>query len=143
MTDERFLAQARVLFVVILLNFIAQILYFVHLYLGRQSWLISLRSFLILGLVCAFFLVASSLLFKGRPLGYPLMLLFLSVEFLFYLSGSIGSAVRGNGLFFQLGNPDPVLRIVFAISYLNLFASGYFLFLLLYRGPHGRAHAQS
>jgi ABC-type uncharacterized transport system YnjBCD permease subunit len=56
----------------------------------------------------------------------------LSMEFLFYFWDAIGSIRHGFGLFFQLSNPDLILRVIFAIGYLNLFASGYFLFLLLY-----------
>ena len=46
--------------------------------------------------------------------------------------GSKSSGViHGYGLFFQLANPDLLLRVVFAIGYINLFASGYFLGLLI------------
>ncbi len=60
-----------------------------------------------------------------------MMLVFLSAEFLFYLWGIIGTIVRGPGLFFQINNPDLLLRIVYSIGYMNFFASGYFLFHLL------------
>ncbi len=59
------------------------------------------------------------------------MLLYLSAEFLFYVWGVIASVIHGYGIFFQLRNPDVLLRTVFAIGYLNLLASGYFLYLLL------------
>lgn len=57
----------------------------------------------------------------------------LVVEFLFYLWNTIGEVVHGFGLFFHLQNPDLLLRTVFAIGYINLFASGYFLCLLLWK----------
>lgn len=39
--------------------------------------------------------------------------------------------MHGYGLFFHLQNPDLLLKIVFAIGYINLFAAGYFIVLLL------------
>ncbi len=84
-----------------------------------------------MGFVFAFFLAASSMLFRRRRQGYALMLVFLSVEFLFYLLNVINSTAHGFGPFFQVRNPDIVLRIIYSIGYVNLFASGYFLLLLL------------
>jgi hypothetical protein len=77
------------------------------------------------------FLLASYLLFKRTVLGYWLMILFLTMEYLFYLWNTIGGVLHGYGFLFQLANPDFLLRAVFAIGYVNLFISGYFLCLLL------------
>jgi hypothetical protein len=125
------LLQARALFAVILMNFAAQIPYFFHNHYQSQPLSISARSFLIMGSVFGFFLTASFLLFTRQKAGYALMLAFLSAEFLFYLWGVIGSMIHGYGIFFQMGNPDVLLRSVFAIGYLNFAASGYFIFLLM------------
>jgi hypothetical protein len=133
MENKNIRVQVRVLFLFILVNFFAQIPYFFHLYYGSQSWLTDLRSFVILGSVFAFFLVGSIRLFKRRRSGYWLMVVFLSVEFLFYLFGVIFTALRGYGFFPQVNNPDLWLRIIYSIGYINLFASGYFLFLLIIR----------
>ncbi len=130
MEKKNILLQAKVMFFLILANFLAQIPYFFHLYFRSQAFLVSLRSFLIMGSVFAFFLIASFLLFNGKKRGYALMVVFLSVEFLFYAYGVVSSTIRGYGPFFQIYNPDLLLRIIFSIGYLNLFASGYFLFLL-------------
>ena len=132
--------QAKLLFALILANFVAQIPYFFHLYYGKQSLAVSARSFLILGCIFAFFMTASVLFFNGRRAGYPLLLGFLTVEFLFYLWGLVSSLVHGIGLFFQIHNPDVLLRIIYSIGYVNFFAAGYFLFLLIRnRGVfHGR-----
>lgn len=124
--------QVIILFLLILANFIAQIPYFLHLYYKPgMNLLAEARPSLIMGFVFAVFLVASILLFKRTIVGYWLMLIFLAVEFLFYLWNTIGEVVHGYGLFFHLNNPDLLLRSVFAIGYINLFASGYFLGLLL------------
>lgn len=131
--NKSIILQAKALSAIVLLNFAAQVPYFLHLYLGRQPWLTSLRSFAVMGLVFAFFLTAAILLFKGRREGYLLMVAFLATEFLFYLFGSVSSALHGFGLFFQVRNPDVVLRVIYSVGYLNLFASGYFLLLLVSR----------
>jgi hypothetical protein len=131
MSRKSIMIQARILFTLILVNFLAQVPYYFHLYYRSQSFSVSARSFLIMGAVFAFFLTASWLLFRSCSAGYPLMLVFLSVEFLFYLGNVAGSAAHGYGLFFQIRNPDPLLRVVYSIGYLNLFAAGYFLLLLL------------
>lgn len=124
--------QIIILFLLILANFIAQVPYFLHLYYHPgMSLLAEARPFLIMGFVFAVFLVASILLFRRTSAGYWLMILFLTVEFLFYLWNTVGEVVHGFGLFFHLQNPDPLLKIVFAIGYSNLFAAGYFLCLLL------------
>jgi hypothetical protein len=124
--------QVIVLFLLILANFIAQVPYFLRLYYKPgMSLLAESRPFLLMGFVFAIFLVASILLFKRAITGYWLMLIFLAVEFLFYLWNTIGEVVHGYGLFFHLQNPDLLLKTVFAIGYINLFAAGYFLCLLL------------
>ncbi len=133
MRDKNFLIQAGVCFGLILANFVAQIPYFIHLYAGRQSFGVTLRSSVIMGAVFAVFLVGSVLFFQGKRAGYWLMIGFLTTEFLFYLWNVVGSALRGNGLFFQIHNPDLTLRIIYSIGYVNLFAAGYFLFLLVSR----------
>ncbi len=132
MEKRNILIQAKVLFSLILLNFLAQIPYFFHLYFRSQALWVTLRSFFIMGSVFAFFLIASILLYRRQRWGYPLMIIFLLIEFLFYFYGVISSLIHGYGLFFQVHNPDLVLRIIYSIGYLNLFASGYFLFLLLF-----------
>jgi len=123
--------QVIILFLLILANFIAQIPYYLHLYYRPDNPLAHVTKGLPLLVVFVVFLLASLLLFKRQALGYWLMVLFLAVEFLFYLWNTIGAVIHGYGLFFQLTNPDLLLRAVFTIGYVNLFASGYFLGLLL------------
>ena len=123
--------QVMILFLLILANFIAQIPYYLHLYYNLNNVLAQAKGGLLLLFVFGVFLFASILLFKRQVLGYWLMVMFLAVEFLFYLWNTIGEVIHGYGLFFHLNNPDLLLRAVFAIGYVNLFASGYFLGLLL------------
>src|SRR6266581_8279113 len=128
--------QASILFLLILANFIAQIPYYLHLYYNPNNLLAQAKGVLLILFVLGVFLLASLLLFKRRALGYWLMVVFLAVEFLFYLWNTLGEVIHGYGLFFHLNNPDSLLRAVFAIGYVNLFASGYFLGLLLLKRAH-------
>jgi hypothetical protein len=131
--NRRLRLQVWILSGIILANFVAQVFYYFRLYYTPQHPWPQLRSALALGSVFALFLAGAVLLIRRTQIGYRLMAAFLSVEFLFYLWNTVGEVIHGYGWFFHLGNPDPILWTVFAIGYLNLFASGYFLFLLLYK----------
>lgn len=136
MRNKHIRIQAIILFLLILANFIAQIPYYLRLYYNPNNLLAESKGILLMLFVFVVFLLASTFLFKGRALGYWLMLIFLAVEFLFYLWNTIGEVIHGYGLFFHLANPDLLLRAVFAVGYVNLFASGYFLGLLLLKWSH-------
>jgi hypothetical protein len=131
MANRNIRIQVIILFLLILADFIAQIAYYLHLYYNPNNVLTQVKGGLIMLFVFGVFLLASILLFKRQVLGYWLMVIFLAVEFLFYLWNTLGEVIHGYGLFFHLNNPDLLLRAVFAIGYVNLFASGYFLVLLL------------
>lgn len=129
--------QFWILFIVLLANFGAQIVYFYHLYYTPQQPLPSSRSALLMGSVFVFFLLSYFLLMTNRLLGFWAMISYLCVEFLFYLWNIIGSGLRPEyGWFFHLRDRDPVLWSVFAIGYLSFFASGYFLILLFFQRKH-------
>jgi hypothetical protein len=132
MGNKNIRIQGIILFLLILANFIAQIPYYLHLYYNPNNLFAEAKGILLMLFVFVVFLLASILLFKQKVLGYWLMVIFLTVEFLFYLWNTIGEVIHGYGLFFHLNNPNLLLRAVFAIGYVNLFASGYFLGLLLF-----------
>lgn len=82
MWSKNILIQIRILFGIILLNFIAQIPYFFHLYYHKFSDLWRLFNIPMLS-VLALFLIGYVLLIKHKETGYWLLILFLSMEFLF------------------------------------------------------------
>ena len=130
------LIQEIICFCLILANFIAQIPYFFHLYAFTQAASINLRSGLIMGAVFFFFMASTFLFFRKHPTGYWMMAAFLCAEFLFYFVNQVGSVFHGNGLFVGINNPDLILKVIYSIGYINLFAAGYWLYLLVrYRGP--------
>ena len=132
MWNKNMTIQIKLLFWITITNFIAQVFYFFNLYYHNSSDLKRLLNLPMLS-VFTLFLVAYILLIKRKRSGYWLMIIFLTAEFSFYFMNNIFSLIHGFGLFFQLGNPNLLLRTVFAIGYLNLFASGYFLFMLLFK----------
>ena len=125
--------QVIILFLLILANFLAQIPYSLHLYYNPNNLLAQVKGGFLLLIVFAVFLLASFLLFKRTVIGYWLMVMFLVVEFLFYVWNTLGGVIHGYGFFYHLANPDLILRGVFVIGYVNLFVSGYFLCLLLFK----------
>lgn len=129
------LFQTWLLFGILLANFAAQVLYFYHLYYTPQHPLPDLQSAVVMGAIFAVFLASFILLMTKHKLGYYAMLIFLSAESLFYLWNIVGGVRHGLGWFFHLGEPDPILWVVFGIGYLSFFASAYFLALLLFQGP--------
>jgi len=130
---KNFLLQIRILGFLTLVNFIVQIPYFIHLYYSPSHPFPNLRAIILMGSVFVLFLTGYCMLEMHKKIGYWLLILFLTTEFLFYVYSAIFSVIRGFGLFFQLANPDQLLRMVFLLGYINLFASGYFLFLLVYK----------
>jgi len=121
--------QIQLLSGIILANFIAQIPYSIHQY--GLSFLTNTRGILLLGIPFIIFLAGYFLLSKKNRWGYRMLLAFLTLEFAFYVLTVVGEIAQGSGAFYHLGNPSLTLRIVFGIGYLNLFAAGYFLFLLV------------
>jgi hypothetical protein len=126
------LIQIWILFGILLADFVAQVVYFYHLYYTPRQPFPDLKSAVLMGAVFAMFVASYWLLINKRKAGYPAMLVYLALEFLFYLWNFVGGIIHGFGWFYHLNEHDPVLWVVFAIGYLSLFASGYFLALLIY-----------
>ncbi len=110
------------MFVVVVLNYGAQIPYYLRLYYFPHHAPPALWGSLALATTLAWFLVGWALLWRGRVAGYWLTLSFLIVETGFYLYNEISQVAHGFPPFFHLTNPDPVLWMVFAIGYLNMVA---------------------
>ena len=131
-----FLIQFWILFAILLANFIAQVFYFFRLYYTPRQPFPDLRSALLMGTIFAVFLVSYWLFLRRSWVGFYALMVYLLVEFLFYFWNILSGWLHGYGWFFHLSEQDPVLWAVFAIGYLSFFASGYFIFLLLYNS-HG------
>jgi hypothetical protein len=127
------LVQYWILFGILLADFAAQVVYYFHIYYTPRRPFPDLKSTVVMGAVFALFIVSYWLLTSRHKAGYPAMLFYLALEFLFYLWNFIGGIIHRLGWFYHLNERDPVLWVVFAIGYLSFFASGYFLALLIYK----------
>ena len=117
----------RILFFVVLANFLVQILYLIHQYQGVAS----LAGSLLMMVVFAWFLAGYILLSKRTMKGFVIMLAFLITEFLFYLSTQVTQAVSGQGILLHVLRPsDPILFIVFGVGYANFVAAGFCIFYM-------------
>ena len=123
--------QVWVLTGIVLVNFVAQVPWFLLNYYTPQRPWPTLRSSVTMGAVLALFIVGTVLFIRRRQTGYFLMAVFLAGQFLFYLWNTVGGAVHGFGWFYHLADPDPRRRAIFAAGYLAFLASGYYLGLLL------------
>jgi hypothetical protein len=120
--------KTRFLAGLILINFAVQIPYAIHQY---GTIFTSVRAFVFMGGVFALFLSGYLLLESKNIVGYWLLLIFITMEFLFYIMTVVGEIAQGYGAFFHLNDSSLTLKIVFGIGYLNLFAAAYYLFLLI------------
>lgn len=130
--DKRLKKHSTILFYLILANFIAQIPYTIHLY-GLPRLVAVTPGWLAMLVVFVLFVGGYVLLMRRNKLGYLLLLIFLLMEFIFYLFNEISGLIHGYGITYHVMHDDLLLKIVFLIGFINLFASGYFLFLLVYK----------
>lgn len=122
----------KILLVTVIINYFAQVPYYVHQYYAPHRFLPSLYGSGLLGLTLIWFLLAYRKILQGRAAGYWLMLSFLVVEFLFYLQTQISQALISHQIFLHVYKPDGVLLfIVFGIGYINFVAAAYFVGYLL------------
>ncbi len=119
----------QILFWVVVANYLSLIPYSLHLY--HSLWRANPKGALFLLATFLLFLISYLLLRNRKQAGYIGMLIFLSIEFLFYLENFIGSLIHGFPPFYHLANPDPVLFTAFLMGYINFLASGYYLYYLL------------
>ena len=119
----------KILFIVVIANFAAQVPYYFHQYYLPYRTLPSLTALFLMTFVLGWFLSGVYLLYQEKTVGYYLSISFLAVEFLFYLQTQIVQAVTGRGVLLHLLHPDgATLFIVFGIGYVNMLASPWFAY---------------
>ncbi len=121
-----------VLFLLVLLNFIMQVPYYIHQYYLPFHTLPSVFGTSLLVLALTWFILAIVLLAKKKSVGYYLIITFLAVEFLFYLMTQVTQALSGHGILLYVLHPtDLLLAFVFGVGYINFVAAGISLYILL------------
>jgi len=122
----------RILFWITILNYIAQIPYYLHNYYFPYHALPSLMGMVLLGITLVWFLLGYRGVQKRNQSGYYILLSFLIVEALFYLHAIVFGA-----FIFQIQNPSLIIKTVFLIGYVSGLVAAYNAYLLI---RHKRAY---
>src|SRR5260221_362746 len=117
----------QILLGVVVANYLAQMLYYLHLYYFPRGALPSVGGALLLGLTFVGFLLDYVRVVRGRGTGYWLLLAYLVAEVGFYVKNLLTQVLHGFAPFFHLQTREPILFVVFGIGYLNLLVGGYAL----------------
>lgn len=115
-----------ILFWVTIANYIAQVPYYLHNYYFPYHILPTPSSIVLLGLTLLWFLAGYIGIVKDRKYGYPALLSFLLVETLFYFHSLVFGA-----FFFQMQNPNPIIKIVFIVGYISGVTAMYYFYMLV------------
>jgi hypothetical protein len=111
-------------------NYLAQIPYYLDAYYFAHGTLPNLRGSLLLGLTLLWFGAGYALLARGRTAGYWLLVSFLVAEVGFYAFNVANRVANGVPALIDLQTHDPLLWTVFLIGYINMLAGFYFLVYL-------------
>jgi len=127
-----------VLATVVVGNYLAQVPYALHLYGFRVNpW-----GVVLLAATWVWFAAGWLLAWRGRPLGFWVLLSFLMVEFVFYFRNEILLIPQGFGVLDHLFHArDPILWAVFFVGDVNFVVAGCFavwLAVLWWRRPSFR-----
>jgi len=114
------------LFWVIIVNYVAQIPYYLYNYYFRYHVPPTMSSIVLLGLTLGWFVLGYVAVQRQKRFGYFVLLSFLLVEALFY-----AHTILLGAFIFQLQNPNPIIKVVFIVGYLSGIVAGYYAYLLI------------
>lgn len=123
------LSKARnlqILFWVTILNYLAQIPYYLHNYYFPYHVLPSVSAIVLLGITLVWFLSGYIGLKRKWKYGYLLLVTFLTAEALFYLHSFVFGA-----FFFQIQNPSLIIKAVFLYGYVSGAVAAYYAYRLV------------
>ena len=116
------------LFLIVICNYLAQIVYEIHLYHGHFNPV----GALLLALTFIWFLAGFILSSREKKLGSWLLVSYLLAVFIFYFHNQIILSFFGYGIFYHfLHVKDSILWFVFFIGDINFLASGFFIYYFL------------
>jgi hypothetical protein len=116
------------LLVVVLANYLAQIVYYLDLYYPRP---LAIPGTVLLGLTLMWFLAGYVVARRGWWMGRLVLLTYLLAMVGFYVANAYGLLVHGYGLLWHFQHHDLPVRMVFAVGYLNMFVGAVALIALL------------
>jgi hypothetical protein len=105
------------LLVVVLANYLAQIVYYLDLYYPRPP---AVSGTALLGLTLVWFLVGYVGARRGWWMGRIILLAYLLSMVGFYVANTSELLVHGYGLLWHLQHHDLPVRMVFSVGYLNM-----------------------
>lgn len=119
----------RVVLVVVIANYLAQIVYYFHLYFPHGA-APALYGTIMLGLSFVGFVIGYIGTIRGSLLGYLLLVAYLITMVGFYLYNLLNQVAHGFSPFYHLTTHDSVLWVVFAVGYLNMIVGAWALVML-------------
>jgi len=124
----RTIPWSRVLLVVVVANYLAQIVYYLDLYYPQPM---AISGTALLGLTLVWFLAGYVGTRRDWWMGRLLLLTYLLAMVGFYVANTYGLVVHGYGLLWHFQHHDFPVRMVFAMGYLNMFVGAVALIALL------------
>ena len=118
------------LVVVTLVNYVAQVPYYLHNDYSAQHLFPGLRAVALLGVTLAWFAVGLAGFRRGRRWGLPVLVSFLVTEAVFY-----GATIATGIFLLQLANPSYLIKAVFVIGYVSGGVAACYSLLLIRRRP--------
>ena len=123
----------RVLLVVALANYLAQIVYYLDLYYPQPM---AIPGMALLSLTLVWFLAGYVGTRRGWWMGRLILLTYLLAMVGFYVVNTYGLLIHGYGLLWHFQRHDLPVRMVFAVGYLNMFVGALAVIaLLIHRNP--------
>lgn len=122
----------RIMLGIVLVNYLAQIPYYLHLYYFPYGASPSPTGTVLLTLTFIWFLAGYFGVVRGWSAAYWLLLAYVVTVAVFYLWNMFTQVTHGYPPFLHVwGEHDPVLFAVFGIGYLNMLAGIYFAYFLI------------
>jgi len=111
---------------VTLLNYAAQVPYYLYNYYFPYRVPPTPSSIVLLGLTLFWFLLGYAGFQRGAKFGFSVLASFLVVEALFYLHSFVFGA-----FFFQIQNPNMIIKLVFIYGYVSGAAAAWYAYMLI------------
>lgn len=126
----------RALLTVTLLNYVAQMPYYIHQYYAPAQVLPSLAGVGLLAITLIWFLFGYFRFTRAQRYGKVILASFLITEFLFYLQTQVSQFLLTHQVLLHVYHPDGLLLfLVFGIGYINMVTALIFAILVLKKRP--------
>lgn len=122
----------------VLLNYAAQLPYYLHQYYLPRHQAPSWPGAVLLGLTLVWFVVGYVRYLRGQPYGAGMLLAFLLAQVLFYGHSVALGLLTGGGAEAQLTTHSRFLLVIFSIGYVNFLVAACYVYWL---ARHGRRPA--